>query len=151
MLLLQNRDYPIPAYLIAIAVTNYAVYEDRADLGNGDSLDILHYVFPEDFDRSQRNTPIIPEMIELYNELFGTYPFSEEKYGHAQFGWGGGMEHQTMSFMGGPIFGPHQSMMPHFEVHLSTISIKMSRVSISVLIYTILVVCHWYLLLLLLK
>jgi hypothetical protein len=28
-----------------------------------------------------------------------TYPFASEKYGHAQFGWSGGMEHQTMSFM----------------------------------------------------
>ncbi|MFN7105134.1 MAG: M1 family aminopeptidase, partial [Pyrobaculum sp.] len=28
------------------------------------------------------------------------YPFHAEKYGHAQFGWSGGMEHQTMSFMG---------------------------------------------------
>jgi hypothetical protein len=26
-------------------------------------------------------------------------PYRDEKYGHAQFGWGGGMEHQTMSFM----------------------------------------------------
>jgi len=26
-------------------------------------------------------------------------PFNKEKYGHAQFGWGGGMEHQTMSFV----------------------------------------------------
>src|SRR5690606_26222135 len=28
------------------------------------------------------------------------YPFHQEKYGHAQFGWGGGMEHTTVSFMG---------------------------------------------------
>jgi len=28
------------------------------------------------------------------------YPFANEKYGHAQFGWGGGMEHTTVSFMG---------------------------------------------------
>ena len=39
--------------------------------------------------------------MQLFSELFGTYPFASEKYGHAQFGWGGGMEHQTMSFMGG--------------------------------------------------
>ena len=29
------------------------------------------------------------------------YPYSKEKYGHAEFGWGGGMEHTTMTFMGG--------------------------------------------------
>lgn len=35
---------------------------------------------------------------------FRSSPFTDNydvKYGHAQFGWGGGMEHQTMSFMGG--------------------------------------------------
>jgi aminopeptidase N len=35
----------------------------------------------------------------FYNKKFITYPFASEKYGHAQFGWSGGMEHQTMSFM----------------------------------------------------
>jgi CRISPR/Cas system CSM-associated protein Csm5 (group 7 of RAMP superfamily) len=39
--------------------------------------------------------------MDLYETLFETYPFHDEKYGHAQFGWGGGMEHTTVSFMGG--------------------------------------------------
>jgi hypothetical protein len=39
-------------------------------------------------------------MIHFFDSLFGVYPFKKEKYGHAQWGWGGGMEHQTMSFMG---------------------------------------------------
>jgi hypothetical protein len=41
------------------------------------------------------------------------YPFVNEKYGHAQFGWGGGMEHQTMSFVGG--FG--NSLLAHECAH----------------------------------
>jgi hypothetical protein len=36
----------------------------------------------------------------LFSKQFIPYPFYKEKYGHAQFGWHGGMEHQTMSFMG---------------------------------------------------
>jgi aminopeptidase N len=39
--------------------------------------------------------------MNLFSGLFEEYPFSNEKYGHAQFGWGGGMEHTTVSFMGG--------------------------------------------------
>ena len=39
--------------------------------------------------------------MNLFTNLFEPYPFSNEKYGHAQFGWGGGMEHTTVSFMGG--------------------------------------------------
>jgi len=37
--------------------------------------------------------------MELYESLFTPYPFAKERYGHAQFGWGGGMEHQTMTFV----------------------------------------------------
>ena len=40
-----------------------------------------------------------PAILELYENLFEVYPFHNEKYGHAQFGWGGGMEHTTVSFM----------------------------------------------------
>ena len=38
--------------------------------------------------------------MDFFTEKFEEYPFSNEKYGHAQFGWGGGMEHTTVSFMG---------------------------------------------------
>ena len=40
-------------------------------------------------------------ILDLYENLFEVYPFHNEKYGHAQFGWGGGMEHTTVSFMVG--------------------------------------------------
>jgi aminopeptidase N len=39
--------------------------------------------------------------MNLYADLFEPYPYADEKYGHAEFGWGGGMEHTTVSFMGG--------------------------------------------------
>ena len=38
--------------------------------------------------------------MNIFTNLFEEYPFADEKYGHAQFGWGGGMEHTTISFMG---------------------------------------------------
>lgn len=93
-----RHRYPIPAYLIAIAVTNYAVYEEIR--GNFD-FDIVNYVYPEDLGAIRNRTAVTPNIMELYNELFEMYPFAREKYGHAQFGWGGGMEHTTMTFMGG--------------------------------------------------
>lgn len=95
----QSR-YPIPAYLIAIASTNYAVFSDFVELADGSSIEILNYVYPETLAAAESNLSNTIEMMELFNELFGLYPFADEKYGHAEFGWGGGMEHQTMSFMG---------------------------------------------------
>lgn len=93
-----RHQYPIPAYLIAIAVTNYAVYKDSPV---GLEFDIVNYVYPEDLNYVKGQTAITPAIMNLFSELFEMYPFAKEKYGHAQFGWGGGMEHTTMTFMGG--------------------------------------------------
>ncbi|HXC04996.1 MAG TPA: M1 family aminopeptidase [Bacteroidia bacterium] len=97
----KNR-YPTAAYLVAIAVTNYMQYSHYIHLTSGpDSMQVLNYVYPEDSAIAQASTPQILKTIALYDSLTITYPFASEKYGHAQFGWGGGMEHQTMSFIGG--------------------------------------------------
>jgi len=96
-----KHRFAIPAYLVAIAITDYSVYSDYVPYGNGDSIEVLNYVYPENIETAKTQTQNIVQIMSLYNELFGVYPFAEEKYGHAQFGWGGGMEHQTMSFMGG--------------------------------------------------
>ena len=93
-----KHNYPIPAYLIAIAVTNYSVYNDHVNNGN---FDVVNYVYPETLISTKNATAITPSIIDLYGSLFEMYPYSKEKYGHAEFGWGGGMEHTTMTFMGG--------------------------------------------------
>ncbi len=108
-----KHNHPIPAYLVGIAVTNYARYSDYVPLANGDSIEILNYVYPEELEEIKTQTPGIIEVFGIYNELFGIYPYADEKYGHAQWNWGGGMEHQTMSFMGG--FG--HDLMAHELAH----------------------------------
>ena len=94
-----HHNYPIPAYLVAIAVTNYSVYSHTVP-NNGNPFDIVNYVYPEDLGYAQTNTPVTVDIMNLFTNLFEEYPFASEKYGHAQFGWGGGMEHTTVSFMG---------------------------------------------------
>ena len=95
----QHR-YPIAAYLVAFAVTDYAVYSDHVPMPDGDSLEVLNYVYPEQLAEAQERTKDIVGIMGLFKDLFTPYPFAQEKYGHAQCGFGGGMEHQTMSFMG---------------------------------------------------
>ncbi len=95
-----KHRFPVATYLIAISVTNYSSYSDFLELGDGRKIEILNYVYPENLENAKLKTPFTAGVIALYNELIGEYPFASEKYGHAQFGWGGGMEHQTMSFMG---------------------------------------------------
>ncbi len=96
-----RHRYPIAAYLVAISVTRYAVYSDFVPVPGGEPIEVLNYVFPQDSANARNQTWRTVQCMVLFNELFGMYPFANEKYGHAQFGWGGGMEHQTMSFMGG--------------------------------------------------
>ena len=91
------HSYPIPAYLIAIAVTNYQVYNQTA--GVGTTFPIVNYIYPENYASSVVDLDQTPVIMNLYETLFEPYPFRNEKYGHAQFGWGGGMEHTTVSFM----------------------------------------------------
>ncbi len=94
-----KHRYPIVSYLIAIASTNYARFSDYYVKG-GDSLEILNYVYPEDSLALRENAKSVLPSMALFEDLFEPYPFRTEKYGHAQFGWGGGMEHQTMTFLG---------------------------------------------------
>jgi aminopeptidase N len=54
-----------------------------------------YFVYPEDFEEAQVAFRVTVPMIEYYAGLFGEYPFVKEKYGMAEFGWGGAMEHQT--------------------------------------------------------
>ena len=94
-----KHNYPIPAYLVAMAVTNYTVYSDTVS-NNGRPFEIVNYVYPENLATVQAQTPVTVDVMDLYSTLFGEYPYADEKYGHAQFGWSGGMEHTTVSFMG---------------------------------------------------
>ena len=94
-----RHRHPIAYYLIATAVTNYEVIEFDIPLPDA-TVPMVVYTYPEDAYFMELNAGDILEQMPLFSELFGTYPFADEKYGHAQFSWGGGMEHQTMSFMG---------------------------------------------------
>lgn len=96
-----HHGYAIPAYLIAMAVTNYQIYEQQAGLGTAESpfFPIVNYMYPETAQNNINSLAVTPSILNFYETKFGPYPFRNEKYGHAQFAWGGGMEHTTVSFM----------------------------------------------------
>ena len=107
-----HHGYPIPAYLIAIAVTNYSVYNQTGGTAPN-QYPIINYIYPETLASVQTQLDQTPLILNLYESLFEIYPFHNEKYGHAQFGWGGGMEHTTVSFMNS--FG--RSLIAHEMAH----------------------------------
>nr|WP_315197786.1 M1 family aminopeptidase [uncultured Flavobacterium sp.] len=93
-----HHGYPIPAYLVAIAVTNYSVYNQQGGIAPN-QYPIINYIYPESLESVKTQLDQTPLILNLYENLFEIYPFHAEKYGHAQFEWGGGMEHTTVSFM----------------------------------------------------
>lgn len=95
-----QHNYPISTYLIGIAVTDYEVFSQTVEANDGHSFDIVNYVYPESKEKAEEYTQVTVEIMNLFQDLFGEYPYKDEKYGHAEFEYGGGMEHSTISFMG---------------------------------------------------
>lgn len=94
-----KHNYAIPAYLVAIAITNY-VKKNTGTAGNTVTFPIVDYIYPESDNASTttdlaRTTPVL----NFLETKIGPYPYNTEKYGHTQWSWGGGMEHATNSFM----------------------------------------------------
>ncbi|OJV21901.1 MAG: hypothetical protein BGO21_25425 [Dyadobacter sp. 50-39] len=93
-----KHRYAIASYLVAIAVTNYNVLDTSVLIG-GTNVPFKTYCYPESQVNFQNGVQNALNAMVQFSSLFGDYPFKNEKYGHVQFGWGGGMEHQTCSFM----------------------------------------------------
>ena len=108
MITYWKHRYPIASYLVCFAVTNYVVFNNTVQLG-AISLPVQTYCYPESLALFQANTAPVLQAMQFFQEKFGEYPFIREKYGHVQFGWGGGMEHQTATF----IVTPSVTLMAH--------------------------------------
>lgn len=96
-----QTNYPIPAYLFALGISNYTKLNSTITTSNG-SFPFLNYVYPG-FATSSTQTTLnwTSTCMQNFEDHFGLYPYRNEKYGHMQFNWGGGMEHATMTSMGG--------------------------------------------------
>jgi len=92
--------YPTPAYLIALSITNFVKLTDT--IGNP-PFPFVNYIYPSTNSNatSIANINWTKQVMDTFETYFGSYPFRNEKYGHMEFMYGGGMEHQTMSSMGG--------------------------------------------------
>ena len=108
-----KHKHPIATYLIAIAVTNYVELHSEVEVPDGQPISIVDYAYPEELESWQLNRIYTRKAMQFFNELFMLYPFADEKYGHARFPWGGGMEHQTMSFM----FNLDETLVVHELAH----------------------------------
>ena len=96
-----KERYPITTYLVSLAVDAYSAFSDSFEYSPGNFMPIEYYVYPSQLTTAQAAFSKIPDMLDSFSRLFGMYPFVQEKYGHAVFPWGGAMEHQTCTSIGG--------------------------------------------------
>lgn len=98
-----KHRYPIASYLVAVAVAKYRVFNRGTVNISGTEVPIDYYITEGRGTNptTQLNAmDFVKQELIAFSEKFGDYPFKNEKYGMYEFGWGGGMEHQTFSAMG---------------------------------------------------
>ncbi|NOG46335.1 MAG: hypothetical protein HND50_13930 [Calditrichaeota bacterium] len=95
-----QEKYPIATYLVSLAIGPYAHFTDSYTLPDNSSMLLDYYVYPQFEETARAVFPNVKNHLDALTFYFGSYPFSDEKYGMAQFGWGGAMEHQTISSIG---------------------------------------------------
>ncbi|GIV11471.1 MAG: hypothetical protein KatS3mg020_0962 [Fimbriimonadales bacterium] len=108
-----QHNYPIVPYLVAFAATDYRSWS-RSFTYDNQTMPVDFYIYPESDTPANRTAweQCIP-MLRVLSDLYGVYPFIQERYGIYQFQFGGGMEHQTMSGQGD--FG--ESLTAHELAH----------------------------------
>ncbi|MBK7096932.1 MAG: T9SS type A sorting domain-containing protein [Saprospiraceae bacterium] len=108
-----KENYPIVSYLVSLAIHPYIISTDYFRYTLNDSMPVVNYIVPSSFDVNKPKYEVTIDMLEAFSEMFGLYPFINEKYGHAEFPWNGGMEHQTISSM----LGPYEFLIAHELAH----------------------------------
>jgi aminopeptidase N len=112
--------YPLASYLVSVAISNYEFWQEECATTLGTTIPLVNYVFPLDRAEAEFDLARVCEMLEACEGWFGPYPFAREKYGHAEFVWGGAMEHQTCCSLGSGFIdgeGTAHSIIVHELAH----------------------------------
>lgn len=96
-----RTDYPTADYLYCFGATNYDTFGTTWEYGEVE-MPLEFYIYPASNNLGNRTAWLKNvEMLTVFSDLYGLYPFTNEKYGMCQVGFSGGMEHQTMTSQGG--------------------------------------------------
>jgi aminopeptidase N len=89
-----HMGYPMATYLATAVIGHY----ERVDTPNPGGVPLRDYI-PEDFEEPPQSFGRTAEIMLLFEDWFGPYPF--DQYGHVVItGFPGALEAQTMSLMG---------------------------------------------------
>lgn len=95
-----STDYEMTTYLVCFSTGLYNTWNSTY-FHPGGAMPVNFYVIPSKDTSSNRDLwDKCVDMLGIFAEIYGEYPFIDERYGIYYFGFGGGMEHQTMSGQG---------------------------------------------------
>jgi aminopeptidase N len=117
-----KETYPITTYLVSIAIGKYDEWsETYFSSDSSKQMPVDYYAYPSYTDRAKKDWESTVNMLGYFSNTFGEYPFINEKYGMAMFGWiSGAMEHQTITSVGYALVtgtGRYEDIVAHELVH----------------------------------
>ncbi len=89
-----KHKYPCVPYYIMVAISNYNHFQHEF-IGDDYTFPIDYYVFESHMEEAQEGVALLPEAMAFFTEIFGPYPFLNEKYAMTQLGYYGAIENQT--------------------------------------------------------
>lgn len=101
-----REDSPLATYLVSVTASNFERFEDSYTALDGvTKMPLVYFVYPEHLELARAKFAVVRSALEIYAGLFGEYPFLGEKYGMAEWPFGGAMEHQTITSINSSLVG----------------------------------------------
>jgi len=99
-----REQYPLPTYLVSIAVSNYVSWSEDCLPDTGPAVRLDFHVFPEDRANAEQDLLLTCEMMTFLTDIIGPWPYPGEKYAQVEIKWIGGMEHTTATSLSQLLF-----------------------------------------------
>ncbi|MGH2667443.1 M1 family aminopeptidase [Flavobacterium sp.] len=91
-----RHQYPVASYLVSVCVAKFTEFNRTPVTIGTTSVPVIYQLFNRSSYTSILNALDFCKLeLQLFTSKFGDYPFKNEKFGVYEFGFAGGMEHQT--------------------------------------------------------
>ena len=90
-----KHEYPLETYAVTLNVGPYVVVESELEVpGLEAKVPFIYYVLPENAEKAAVQFAQVPELVRIYSEAFGPFPFPGSKFALVETNFWG-MEHST--------------------------------------------------------
>ena len=79
------ESHPVYTSVLSVAMTDYTAWTDTyVSPLDATTMTLYYYAFPEDATKAQNDFAVTKDAMEYFAQIFGEYPFIDEKYGIAE-------------------------------------------------------------------